>query len=62
MNRKDDGAYLWSRCYGCGHRLAFSSDSCPQCGIYFDGRRIPRKFPERCGCERCEDARVGRKG
>jgi len=57
MAKKDDGSYLWERCYDCGHRLRFASDGCPQCGIHFDGRKDPKKWPERCDCERCTDAR-----
>ena len=49
----------WSRCYACGHRLALASTGCPQCGEDFDGRKMPRKFPERCECERCTAARLG---
>lgn len=55
----DDGSYLWERCYDCGHRLRFASDGCPQCGIHFDGRKTPKKFPEHCECERCTAARNG---
>jgi len=53
MSDKDDGSYLWDRCYGCGHILRFSSDGCPQCGIHFDGRDEPEKWPKRCDCDRC---------
>ncbi len=49
----DDGSYLWERCYGCGHRLRFDSDGCPQCGIHFDGRDDPKVWPEHCDCPRC---------
>lgn len=54
---KDDGSYLWERCYACGHRLAFSSTACPQCGIDFDGRKDPKRWPEKCDCDRCKVAR-----
>jgi hypothetical protein len=53
----DGGAYLWERCYYCGHRLRFSATGCPQCGMIFDGRRDPKKWPDKCGCERCMEAR-----
>lgn len=59
--QKDDGCYLWERCYKCGHRLRFSSSACPQCGITFDGRDDPKKWPERCECERCSEARAVRR-
>jgi hypothetical protein len=59
MSNEDDGSYLWERCYACGHRLRFSSDGCPQCGIHFDGRADPEPWPELCDCERCEKARAG---
>ena len=51
--KADEGSYLWKRCYSCGHRLRFASDSCPQCGIHFDGRKAPKHYPERCECDRC---------
>jgi predicted RNA-binding Zn-ribbon protein involved in translation (DUF1610 family) len=54
---KNDGSYLWERCYSCGHRLAYASDACPQCGIDFDGRNDPKKWPEKCDCPRCVEAR-----
>ena len=54
----DDRAYLWDRCYACGHRLVFDADSCPQCGIPFDGRDDPGVWPEQCPCPRCEQART----
>jgi hypothetical protein len=56
-NSINDGAYLWERCYSCGHRLALSSTACPQCGEYFDGRDDPKRWPEQCDCERCRNAR-----
>lgn len=55
---KDDGSYLWERCYSCGHRLRFASTGCPQCGKTFDGRTDPKKWPESCDCPRCVDARL----
>jgi predicted RNA-binding Zn-ribbon protein involved in translation (DUF1610 family) len=57
MTKKDDGSYLWERCYSCGHRLAYASTACPQCGIEFDGRKDPKKWPEKCDCPRCEASR-----
>ena len=48
-----EGCYLWERCYSCGHRLRFSSSACPQCGVEFDGRKDPKRWPEKCDCERC---------
>jgi uncharacterized OB-fold protein len=56
-NRKERGCWLWSRCYKCGHRLALSSNACPQCSESFDGRKMPKRWPEKCDCERCEAAR-----
>lgn len=53
----DEGSYLWERCYRCGHRLAFASTACPQCGTEFDGRADPKRWPERCDCARCAAAR-----
>jgi len=53
----DDRSYLWERCYDCGHWLAYASDSCPQCSVTFDGRKTPKRWPERCECERCSKAR-----
>lgn len=61
MSKDDDGSYLWERCYECGHRLAFSSDSCPQCNTTFDEREDPNKYPEKCNCPRCTDARKDKK-
>ena len=58
-DRTERGAWLWSRCYACGHRLAYDSNGCPQCGEEFDGRKQPRKWPETCDCPRCELARAG---
>lgn len=58
---EETGSWLWSRCYDCGHRLALPSDSCPQCGTHFEGRRMPKRFPEKCQCERCVAARQGRR-
>jgi hypothetical protein len=55
--REETGSWLWSRCYQCGHRLAFASTGCPQCGIDFDGRKMPKRWPEKCDCERCTDAK-----
>lgn len=54
----DDGSYLWQRCYGCGHRLAYASDSCPQCGIHFIDGDDPPNWPETCACDRCVEARL----
>jgi hypothetical protein len=54
---EDDGSYLWQRCYACGHRLAFASDSCPQCGIHFVAGDDPPNWPETCQCDRCTEAR-----
>lgn len=56
-DRKERGCWLWSRCYACGHRLRFSSTGCPQCGEEFDGRKQPKRWPEKCDCERCVKAR-----
>lgn len=53
----DDDSYLWQRCYVCGHRLAFASDSCPQCGIRFQDGDDPPNWPEKCQCDRCRQAR-----
>lgn len=47
------------RCYACGHRLALASDSCPQCDIAFDSRTPPKRYPETCQCQRCEEERKG---
>lgn len=58
-DRKERGSWLWSRCYACGHRLRFDSTGCPQCGEDFDGRNNPRKWPEKCDCERCTAPRAG---
>jgi len=56
MRRKDDDAsYLWDRCYRCGHWLRFASTGCPQCGVTFDGRADPKRWPNKCDCERCRD-------
>ena len=52
-----DDAYLWERCYACGHRLAFASDGCPQCGIRFKDGDDPPNWPETCECDRCKQAR-----
>ena len=57
-NSIDDGAYLWERCYACGHRLRFASTGCPQCGEQFDGRKDPKRWPEKCDCARCSEART----
>lgn len=57
MADTDKGSYLWERCYKCGHRLAFASTGCPQCGEDFDGRKDPKKWPESCDCKRCTEAR-----
>lgn len=57
VSKEDDGSYLWERCYACGHRLAFASDSCPQCGIHFKDGDDPPNWPEKCQCERCIAAR-----
>lgn len=57
MSSNDDNAYLWDRCYACGHRLRFASTACPQCGEEFNGRDDPKTWPERCGCVRCAEAR-----
>lgn len=54
----EHGCWLRSRCYTCGHRLAFDSTACPQCREEFDGRKAPKKFPERCECDRCAKARL----
>ena len=56
-DRKEKGSWLWPRCYACGHRLRFDSNACPQCSEEFDGRNEPRKWPEKCDCQRCADAR-----
>jgi hypothetical protein len=56
-SKREKGAWLWSRCYACGHRLRFASNGCPQCGEMFDGRKQPKKFPEKCDCERCRGER-----
>lgn len=53
----DDRSYLWERCYRCGHRLAFASTACPQCGEGFDGRDDPNPWPDACDCDRCEGVR-----
>lgn len=58
MAKDTDGSWLWQRCYACGHRLRFASTGCPQCGENFDGRTMPKRWPEHCDCERCEDARA----
>lgn len=52
-SRKEKGAWLWPRCYKCGHTLRFSSNGCPQCGEMFDGRDSPKRWPRKCQCERC---------
>ena len=56
---EDDGEalVLWSRCYACGHRLAYSASACPQCDVAFDDRSAPEVFPEACECRRCRAAR-----
>lgn len=54
---EDDGSYMWERCYSCGHRLRFSADGCPKCGIHFDGRADPEPWPDVCECPRCCTAR-----
>jgi len=56
--QSDDGAYLWQRCYACGHRLALPSSACPQCGEEFDGRNDPDAWPEGCECDRCREVRL----
>lgn len=53
MSKKEKGSWLWSRCYACGHKLRFSSSDCPQCGEMFDGRKMPKRWPAKCKCERC---------
>lgn len=53
----DTGSYLWDRCYGCGHRMAFASTACPQCGIHFEDGDDPPNWPETCACDRCVQAR-----
>jgi uncharacterized OB-fold protein len=53
MNQ-ESGAWLWHKCYECGHALAFSASACPQCGEEFDGRATPEEFPDECECPRCE--------
>lgn len=58
-HRADDGVYLWSRCYVCGHRLRFAASNCPQCRESFDGRPDPSVYPELCGCQGCVEAREG---
>lgn len=55
-NSINDGAYLWGRCYRCGHWLHFASTGCPQCGEQFDGRNEPKRWPKKCRCERCVSA------
>lgn len=57
-DRSEAGAWRWNRCYACGHRLAFEANACPQCGEYFDGRRLPVPFPDSCLCDRCLKARA----
>lgn len=57
-NRKERGCWLWSRCYSCGHRLRLDSTACPQCGEEFDGRKQPREWPDKCECDRCDEARA----
>lgn len=59
VDRKENGAWLRGRCYTCGHRLRadMPATGCPQCGEAFDGRRDPRRFPEKCACPRCTEAR-----
>lgn len=57
-DRKEKGSWLWERCYACGHRLALASTGCPQCNEMFDGRKEPKRWPEKCDCERCADART----
>lgn len=55
---EDGGSWLHGRCPSCGHRLAFASDSCPQCCAHF-GAYAPVDYPELCKCERCESVRSG---
>ena len=57
----NDIAWLMERCHACGHRLAFASMDCPQCGAdsiapWF----TPSEFPELCKCEWCQKAREER--
>ncbi len=58
--RRRGGFWLRGRCYKCGHRLAFASCNCPQCGIEFAHGREPKRFPEKCECKRCMTAREKR--
>ncbi len=53
---REKGAWLRGRCYHCGHRLRFDANACPQCGTFFDGRKEPKRYPQRCACERCVSA------
>lgn len=55
-DKKEKGAWLWQRCYACGHTLRFASNGCPQCGEEFDGRNPPKRWPKKCECERCKPA------
>ena len=57
MSDEDIAGWLWARCYACGHQLAFAASACPQCRQVFDGRKAPKRWPDRCECKRCEDAR-----
>lgn len=53
---KDDGLYLADRCWSCGHRLRFMASHCPQCNVAMKAKD-PKKFPEKCQCDRCTEAR-----
>lgn len=54
----NDICWLSERCASCGHRFAFASDSCPQCGEQACAPwQEPSKWPEKCDCDRCEAAR-----
>lgn len=60
VDEDDEEAFVvWSRCYGCGHRLAYAASACPQCNADFDDRQPPEPFPEDCECRRCVAARAG---
>lgn len=56
-DRTEEGSWLRSRCYACGHRLSLEATACPQCGQQFDGRVMPNPAPDRCLCQRCIEAR-----
>lgn len=54
--------WITERCAECGHRFAFASDSCPQCGApAAPPWQEPEQWPEDCECDRCEAARKPRR-